>query len=114
MPAWIILVSMLSAVSAIALVAGARLKFQRRSSSWNQPCDSSSGNTETKLKRQFFWALAFFVCFAIYGSLVPFDWVQLDGAAALRQITTVLTQPLSFESRSDWATNVLLFVPIGF
>ena len=55
-----------------------------------------------------------FVAFAAYGSFVPLRWnsVPLDAAVARFSQTPFI--PLSRASRSDFLTNVLLFVPIGF
>ncbi|HJT34016.1 MAG TPA: VanZ family protein [Pirellulales bacterium] len=50
---------------------------------------------------------------AIYGSLVPLAWRPLPLDDAVEQFAG-LRWRLSVESRTDWATNVLLFVPIGF
>lgn len=50
---------------------------------------------------------------AVYGSLVPLVWRPLPLGEAVEQFAG-LSWRLSFESRTDWATNVLLFVPIGF
>ena len=54
-----------------------------------------------------------FTALAIYGSLVPLAWRTLTVAEAVERFGS-LNWRLSFESRTDWATNVLLFVPIGF
>src|SRR5207247_2782309 len=59
-------------------------------------------------------ALILFVLLAIYGSWVPFHVVSVDLATAMRRFFEILSRPLTFRSRSDWASNVLLFVPIGF
>ena len=59
-------------------------------------------------------ALAF-IAFAIYGSLIPFEWRHLDPGAAWEQFgRTFQFSPTGRLSRSDILANVLLFVPIGF
>ena len=59
-------------------------------------------------------ALAF-IAFAIYGSLIPFEWRQIDPATAWEQFgSTFQFSPTGRLSRSDVLANVLLFVPIGF
>jgi len=55
-----------------------------------------------------------FMAFAVYGSLAPFDFEPLAPAVALARFREVLAAPLTIASRSDWAANVLLFMPIGF
>nr|MBA3641930.1 VanZ family protein [Acidobacteriota bacterium] len=59
-------------------------------------------------------ALAF-VAFAIYGSLLPFEWRPLALESAWDQFrSVVLALPTRRISRSDVLANMLLFVPIGF
>ena len=56
-----------------------------------------------------------FVAFAIYGSLIPFEWRHLDPGVAWEQFgRTFQFSPTGRLSRSDVLANVLLFVPIGF
>ena len=66
-------------------------------------------------RRAHYAALAlFFVTIAVYGSWVPFETITLSTGDAW---AIVWAEPLiSFGriDRSDWATNVLLFVPISF
>ncbi|MDQ3486987.1 MAG: VanZ family protein [Acidobacteriota bacterium] len=59
-------------------------------------------------------ALAF-VAFAIYGSLLPFEWRSQTFESAWEQFrSAALVVPTRRISRSDVLANVLLFVPIGF
>jgi glycopeptide antibiotics resistance protein len=57
---------------------------------------------------------AFFIGFAGYGSLVPFDFTHIPLDRALEQFRSTPLVPLARASKSDFLTNVLLFVPIGF
>ena len=57
---------------------------------------------------------AAFAAFVVYGSLVPLTYRPLPMAEARERFAAEMSKPLSFESRSDWASNVLLFVPLGF
>jgi glycopeptide antibiotics resistance protein len=57
---------------------------------------------------------AAFVAFAAYGSFVPLRWNAVPLDAAVAQFAQTPFIPLSRASRSDFLTNVLLFVPIGF
>ena len=59
------------------------------------------------------WA-AGFTLFALYGSLVPLRIQPLSFHDAVEQYRTVVTSPLDFNDRSDWVSNILLFMPIGF
>ena len=51
---------------------------------------------------------------AIYGSWVPLHFEPLGVGEAIRRFAMVLDAPLSWDSLSDWAANVLLFVPISY
>lgn len=57
---------------------------------------------------------AAFAVFALYGSLVPLEFHPLPWAEAQRRWSEVCAKPIRVESRSDWAANILLFVPLGF
>lgn len=65
-------------------------------------------------RRHFAVALIGFVLLAVYGSLVPLHWTERTWPQAVQALKLLLLRPLSFDSRTDWATNVLLFVPIGY
>ena len=55
------------------------------------------------------------MAFAIYGSLLPFDWRPLPLESAWDQFRNLLlATPGRRISRSDVLANMLLFVPIGF
>jgi glycopeptide antibiotics resistance protein len=57
---------------------------------------------------------AAFALFVIYGSLVPLEFRACSLGEAFSRYRDAITKPLSFTSRSDWAANVLLFIPLGF
>ena len=58
-------------------------------------------------------ALAF-LGFAAYGSVVPLRMRHVSLLAGVEAFLKTPFVPLSRASRTDFATNVLLFVPIGF
>lgn len=60
------------------------------------------------------FAAAFLAATALYGSLVPLRFEPLPVELAVGRLREIATQEISFESRTDWGTNALLFVPIGF
>jgi glycopeptide antibiotics resistance protein len=67
--------------------------------------------------RRLFLASAFLLClaFAWYGSLVPFQFKALTLDEAVRRfVADTQYSPIARASGSDFVTNVLLFVPIGF
>ena len=62
----------------------------------------------------FAWMAAAFTLFIIYGSLVPFDYEVTTQTEALAKLRAMLRQPIGPDTSSDWAANVLLFVPFAF
>ena len=64
--------------------------------------------------RHYAWLTAAFAAFALYGSLVPLDFHPLPWDEAQRRWQEVCSRPIRVESRSDWAANILLFIPIAF
>ena len=62
------------------------------------------------------WLLVglFFVAVAVYGSLVPFRWAPLELSEAIGRFREILDRPVKTRFRSDFAANILLFVPIGY
>jgi VanZ family protein len=55
------------------------------------------------------------ILFALYGSLVPFDWRAVSLADALREYAAFWSRVrIDWITRSDLIANVLLAVPIGF
>jgi VanZ family protein len=113
MPAAVSLVLVLGASVLVALADRWRLEAVRRFS--RKPHRRPPSHTRPHaFRRHFAVALAGFVLLAWYGSLVPLQWVPMSQAQALEALAAMLARPLDFQSRTDWATNVLLFVPIGF
>ena len=55
-----------------------------------------------------------FVAFAAYGSFVPLRPRAVAWDEAVRQFAATPFIPLALASKTDFITNVLLFVPIGF
>src|SRR5262245_25212145 len=58
-------------------------------------------------------ALAF-ALFLIYGSVVPLNVKSLSSAQLLRDLTAALNTPLEFHPDSDFLSNILLGVPLGY
>jgi len=65
-------------------------------------------------RTHFFLLAAAFIGFAVYGSLVPLRFTPIGFSTALERFAEIPTPGSEVQSRTDWATNVLLFVPIGF
>jgi glycopeptide antibiotics resistance protein len=68
-----------------------------------------------RVTRRTYSVLAFgYILFVIYGSLVPLELRPIPFTAAVDYFVRVVTGPLSIDSRTDFATNFLLFVPFGY
>lgn len=52
--------------------------------------------------------------FTLYGSLVPFHYVEMPFKEAVKAFRAEVKGPISIDSRSDFIANVLLGVPLGF
>jgi len=57
---------------------------------------------------------ALYGAFVLYGSLVPLNFKPVPPVEALKFFRSVLFGPLEIVSRSDVATNFLLFVPLAY
>jgi VanZ family protein len=64
--------------------------------------------------RHYGWLALGFLAFAVYGSLVPLDFRPLAIGEASARYWTAWQVPIRVESRSDWLSNILLFIPLGF
>jgi glycopeptide antibiotics resistance protein len=65
-------------------------------------------------RRYYCWLALVFVGVAIYGSLVPLHLKPMPLSEAVVRFRAALGEPVRIESRSDWAANILLFIPMGF
>lgn len=54
------------------------------------------------------------VAFTLYGSYVPFHYRDRPWSEAVDAFEWAMENRLAMESRSDWASNLLLGVPLGF
>ncbi len=63
---------------------------------------------------QYLILLLLFAGFALYGSLIPFQFISLGIAEAGESFAHILRRNVVVDSRSDWLANVLLAVPLGF
>ena len=115
-PAWIPLGFVVAASLLASLIDHWKLAIARRFASLSaegRPPEEASA-IPRGWRRYFAVLLLGFVFLAVYGSLVPLAPVEMEWPVAFARFRFILQQPLSLASRSDWVTNVLLFVPIGF
>lgn len=63
------------------------------------------------------WLIALgllYLCFAVYGSLVPLQFRPISMELALERFGAIGYLELGMASRSDWVANILLFIPLAF
>jgi VanZ family protein len=65
-------------------------------------------------RRHYLILTAAFAAFVVFGTFVPFTTRPLAWDVAVETFARRMGRGLTFESRSDWAANVVLFVPLGF
>lgn len=65
-------------------------------------------------RRGYSLAAAGLAAFIAYGSLVPLDFHPLPFSVALARFTAGLTYSIHIDSNTDFATNVLLGLPLGY
>ena len=55
-----------------------------------------------------------YLCFVIYGSLVPLTLRPMSMAKAIDTFSRIRYLDLGIASRADWVANILLFIPLTF
>jgi VanZ family protein len=55
-----------------------------------------------------------YTLFVVYASLVPLRYQPLEWQAAMVRFRNLFSRPITFDRWADVATNVLLFIPLGF
>jgi glycopeptide antibiotics resistance protein len=73
-----------------------------------------TATADTLTARTFAIAAALFAAFAVYGSLVPFQYRAMPLDEALARFEHVPYLALGIGSRADFVSNILLFIPLGF
>jgi glycopeptide antibiotics resistance protein len=65
-------------------------------------------------RRHYTWLALGFLALVVYGSLVPFHFESVSWDDAVARFRAACCKPVRIESRSDWAANILLFIPLSF
>lgn len=60
------------------------------------------------------WLLLLYLLFVVYGSLVPLQYVDRPWADAVQAFRNIPFLTLGIDSRADWISNGVLYVPVGF
>ena len=55
-----------------------------------------------------------YLCFTLYGSLVPLQYRPLPWASAISAFQSIRWLDLGIGARADWVANILLFIPLSF
>lgn len=66
------------------------------------------------IERRSFIIWLIYLLFVIYGSLVPIDYHPLPLDQAWNAFKNISYLSIDIGSRTDWATNILLFIPLSF
>lgn len=61
-----------------------------------------------------FWLWLAYVCFVVYGSLVPLDWQPLPLDDAWLRFVSIRLLDVGTQGRADWVANGVLYLPLGF
>jgi glycopeptide antibiotics resistance protein len=75
---------------------------------------SHSRKTPDNPRRLMWLAALVYTAFVIYGSLVPLEFRAIPWDEAVAQFAALPFRELGMDSRVDWATNLLLFIPLTF
>src|SRR5262249_17055451 len=74
----------------------------------------TKGTAPILTKRYYGWLTLGYLALVVYGSLVPLHFRFVSPREAIAQYQDAMSSSLDFKSRSDWAANFLLFIPLGF
>ena len=61
-----------------------------------------------------FWLWLLYVCFVVYGSLVPLEWHFLPLDQAWLKFSGIQLLDVGEQGRADWIANGVLYLPVGF
>lgn len=67
-----------------------------------------------KLRKRLLLIALLYAIFVVYGSLVPLEYRHIRWEEAVARFSAIPFFELDMRSRVDWATNVLLFIPLTF
>ncbi len=60
------------------------------------------------------WLALIYATVTLFASLVPLTYQYVPFHTALHHYAAAFAEPLNFASLSDWLTNVVLFIPLGY
>ncbi|MFA5984808.1 MAG: VanZ family protein [Methylococcaceae bacterium] len=66
------------------------------------------------MNKHIFWIALLYLCFVIYGSLVPLHYRSIPFEEAVRRFQHIPYLNLGIGSRADWVANILLYIPLTF
>jgi glycopeptide antibiotics resistance protein len=65
-------------------------------------------------RRHYTWLGLGLLALVVYGSLVPLHFQSVSWGDAVTRFRVACAEPVRVVSRSDWAANILLFIPLSF
>jgi len=65
-------------------------------------------------RRRVFWPFLGYLCFVVYGSLIPFEYRAHSFDEAVAKFADIPYLALGIASRADWIANIVLYVPLSF
>lgn len=71
-------------------------------------------NNQPERNTSITYAALAYLCFVIYGSLVPLDFRPVPWEQAVTRFGNIPYLSLGIASRADWVANILLFIPLAF
>jgi len=71
-------------------------------------------NNQPERNTSITYAALAYLCFVIYGSLVPLDFHALPWNLALQHFGAIPWLAMDSISRADWVANLVLYVPLAF
>ena len=64
--------------------------------------------------RHYRWLALIYAAAALFASLLPLDYQPIPLETAVQRYQAALAEPVRVDSKSDWASNILLFIPLGY
>jgi VanZ family protein len=78
------------------------------------PMHLDAQGTPNRLRAGLIFAGCAYLCFVIYGSLVPLQFRPMPIDTALEKFSAIPYLNLGIASRADWVANILLFIPLAY
>lgn len=64
--------------------------------------------------RHYRWLALMYALVALFASLLPLNFTPMPLETAVQRFQAALAEPVQVDSKSDWASNIMLFIPLGY